>query len=103
MYVEIFDADDIIDGDLESAESSNDTPYHVRHNRYHVRNEIENDEFSDSDMHLSEFNLNPPEDSQGPENADSRSATPLQPVNEQVNLVDNVERAKIWMSCSSIP
>ena len=101
-HVETFEADDIIDGDLESAESSNDTPYHVRNNRYHVRNENEN-EFSDSDMYLSEFNLVIPEDSQGPENADSRSAAPLQPVNEQVNLVDNVVEEGVDTSIISVP
>ena len=39
-HVETFEADDIIDGD---AESSNDTPYHVRNNSYHLRDVIEQD------------------------------------------------------------
>ena len=69
-HVETFEADDTIESDFESAESGIET-------RYHVRNVTE---FSDSGI---------PEDSQGPENADIGSATPLQPVNEQVNLVDN--------------
>ena len=94
-HVETFEADDIIDSDLESAESASETSYHVP-------NVIDN-EFSDSGIPISELNSDPPEDSQGPENADTRSAAPLQPVNEQVNLVDNIVEEGVNNSGISVP
>ena len=59
--------------------------------------------FSDSGIPISEFNSDPPENSQGPENADTRSAAPLQPVNEQVNLVDNIVEEGVINSGISVP
>ena len=85
--LETFEADDIIDSDFESAESTNDS--------YYVRNENES-EFSDSGLPISESNSDPPENSQGPEDADNRSVAPLQPVDEQVNVVEEgVDNSRI--------
>ena len=97
-HVETFEADDTIDSDFESAESGIET-------RYHVRN-VNVNEFSDSDLPVSELNSETPENSQGPANADIRSATPLQPVNEQVNvdnIVDNIVEEGVNSSVIAVP